>query len=563
MTGAITATIFSQGPHLKIKTKMDPKYELLYIDILKEVNRIPTAQITLRDGDVTKQEFKVSNSDFFAPGQEIEIQLRYEGTSKDETIFKGIVVKHTVEANLNQSRLNLCLKDAAIKLTTQRKNAVFPQKQGSKIKDKKIIEDIIKAHQLKLGEVTNTDVEHLEMVQFYCTDWDFILSRAEVNSLWVVVDDGEITVMSPELLGSDLRGSVSFRAEHGQTVIYEFEMEVDIQHQYGVVQSQAWDVKTQKLSKLTQAKDKYPLPGNLKPEILATEIGADRFDLITSSELVPLELQAWADAKMNKARLSMLRGRVSVPGFAGIKLGEVMEIAGVSDRFNGRTRVTGIRHHVSQDGWKTDVQFGLSANWFCQNQDIVDTPAAGLVPAINGLQIGIVDQYVEDPEKKLRVRVKAPTLANTANKEGGVVWARLTTLDAGPARGAFFRPEPGDEVVLGFLNDDPRQAIILGSIYSEKNTPPQKVTKENSEKGIVTKEKLKLHFNDKDKSIRLETPGTNRIILIDEDGAIYIVDENNNQFTMNSDGIQVSSDQDIAITAKGNITLQGKKVDVK
>ena len=234
MTGAITATIFSQGPHLKIKTKMDPKYELLYIDILKEVNRIPTAQITLRDGDVTKQEFKVSNSDFFAPGQEIEIQLRYEGTSKDETIFKGIVVKHTVEANLNQSRLNLCLKDAAIKLTTQRKNAVFPQKQGSKIKDKKIIEDIIKAHQLKLGEVTNTDVEHLEMVQFYCTDWDFILSRAEVNSLWVVVDDGEITVMSPELLGSDLRGSVSFRAEHGQTVIYEFEMEVDIQHQYGV-----------------------------------------------------------------------------------------------------------------------------------------------------------------------------------------------------------------------------------------------------------------------------------------------------------------------------------------
>ena len=566
MPGEIIATILSKEPNSTKAVRMDPKYELLFIDILKEVNRIPTAQIILNDGDVTKKEFRISNSNFFAPGQEIEIQLRYEGKSTDKTVFKGIVVKHAVEANLSQSRLTLSLKDAAFKLTTQRKNAVFPKKKGDQITDKQIIEDIIKAYKgVDKGEVTDTDAKHAEMVQFYCTDWDFILSRAEANSLWVVIDDGEITVISPELLEGDLRGRVPFKAEHGQTVMYEFEMEADIQHQYGAVQSQAWDIKEQKLSKSIKAKDNYPLPGNLKPETLAAAIGADSFDLMTSSELVPKELQAWADAKMNKARLSMLKGRVSVPGFAGIKPGDVMEIAGVSDRFNGRTRVTGIRHQVSQDGWKTDVQFGLSATWFSQNQDIVDTPASGLLPSIHGLQIGIVDRYVEDPEKKLRVCVKVPVLANTADQEGGLVWARLAALDAGKERGTFFRPELGDEVVLGFLNDDPRQAIILGSMHSEKNASPWPVTEENYEKGIVTKKSLKLSFNDEDdqESIIIETPKGNKIILTDrKDEGIEITDRDKNIVVMNTKGIQISSDKDITITAKGNITLEGEHVDV-
>ena len=36
--------------------------------------------------------------------------------------------------------------------------------------------------------------------------------------------------------------------------------------------------------------------------------------------------------------------------------------------------------------------------------------------------------------------------------------------DAGENRGSFWRPEIGDEVVLGFLNSDPRDAIILGML---------------------------------------------------------------------------------------------------
>ena len=101
----------------------------------------------------------------------------------------------------------------------------------------------------------------------------------------------------------------------------------------------------------------------------------------------------------------MLRGRLSVPGFAAIKPLDVMELAGVGKRFNGTTLVTGMRHRVNTQGWLTDVQFGLSPVRFAAREDIVDVPAAGLLPAVHGLQLGVVDAFKEDPDKQLRVKV--------------------------------------------------------------------------------------------------------------------------------------------------------------
>ena len=49
----------------------------------------------------------------------------------------------------------------------------------------------------------------------------------------------------------------------------------------------------------------------------------------------------------------------------------------------------------------------------------------------------------------------------------------LATLDAGKERGTFFRPEIGDEVVVGFLNDDPRHPVILGMCHSSAKPAPE------------------------------------------------------------------------------------------
>ncbi|MDJ0715447.1 MAG: type VI secretion system tip protein VgrG [Prochloraceae cyanobacterium] len=540
---SVEVTILNNG------TEMNPEYNIFSIDIVKEVNKIPTAELSLLDGEAAKQEFKISNADFFAPGQEIEIKLRYQGEIKEQaTVFKGLIVKHGVKDNRQFSLLNLYLKDPAIKLTTQRKSVVYRN-----LTDKEIIKQIIEAKDLTVGAIAPTQPKHKEMVQFYCTDWDFILSRADVNGYWVMVDDGQISVKLPQI-----EDNPQHTFEYGISDIYEFEIEADIRHQYQVIQSSAWDIRTQKLSTPRTANEFSLAQGNSNMRQLAEAIGAEEYQLIHGGQLEQDEIQAWADAKNIKSRLSLFRGRIEIPGLADIKPGDVIEVAGINKRFNGKTIVTAIRHQINSSGWVTYVQFGLSADWFSQSSEIIDTPAAGLVPAINGLQIGIVDNYEQDPQKQFRVKVKIPTL--DAGKS--TVWARLASLDAGNERGIFFRPEKGDEVILGFINDDPRQAIILGSLHSSKNPPPLSVTEENDEKGIVTKENIKFLFDDRDKLVKIETPKGNSIVMNDKDGLIEIVDKNNNKIAMNSEGVQISSNKDMEIEAKGNITIKGKKVDV-
>jgi len=533
---------------------MDPTYELLSLDISKELDRIPYAQLVLLDGDAAQQTFAISDTDFFEPGKMIEIKLRYEDAPDQEaTVFKGVVVSHAVEAGSQASLLTVELKDAAVKLTTVRKSAIYRDQT-----DDKIIGKIIGDSGLKKGSITATQAQHVELVQYYCSDWDFILTRAESQSLLVSVDDGEISL--PEIA---LAGQAKHTFTYGTSEIFDFEIEADAGHQYANVQSLAWDIKTQKLTKAVKAKEFTLEQGNLNAADLAKAVGGEATLLSSSVPLDPKELQAWSDGTLARSRMAMIKGRVAVSGFGDIKPMDIMEIAGVGKRFNGKTLVTGIRHRVDQNGWQTDVQFGLSARRFVERQDnIIDRPAAGLLPAVNGLQIGIVAPFEADPENEFRVKVILPDI----DENTGTIWARMASPDAGLERGYFFQPEAGDEVVIGFFNDDPRQAVILGAMYSSKNKPPEGITltEENKQKIIFTRTGTVIGFMDDEKSsVFIRTPNLNMIVLDDDAQNIEIVDEHGNSITMSRDGIEIKSAKDVKIEASGNVEIAGSKVDVK
>ena len=573
MPGIVTATIAKLVPPQPSQL-LGGQYIVLSLDMFKAINKIPSAEIVLVDGDAAQQTFELSNTDFFNPGSKIEIALRYEGES-DTTVFVGYVVQHGLQANRKKSTLTLYLKDAAIKLTQQRNNAIFRGQDDMAIM-KDILQTVITQDQqrniadLEIGDLkpSKTAMVHPEMVQFYCSDWDFILSRAAANGLWVMVDTGIISIQSPALIENP-----PVELEYGRDEIIDLEIEADIRAQYATVEAIAWDPQTQALSSPQKGTDYALKQDNLDPASLGKTIGADRYHLVSGAALAAPELKDWASATTLHQRLAMLRGRIQIPGRADLQIGDTLVLKKFGDRFSGTALVTAVRHQVNETGWQTDLQFGLPATSAVTDQEVMAAPANRLLPAVNGLHIGVVNATADDAGE-LKVQVLVPGLTVTSatppsDKHDGLVWARLATLDAGLAadgkqgRGTLFRPEPGDEVVLGFLNDDPRQPVILGALHNAVNKPPLPVTQENLQRGIVSKEQLKVVFNDEDRSIRLETPNTNRIILVDEDGAIYIVDEHNNQFTLNADGIQLSSDQDIAITAKGDVTLKGANIDVQ
>jgi phage baseplate assembly protein gpV len=53
------------------------------------------------------------------------------------------------------------------------------------------------------------------------------------------------------------------------------------------------------------------------------------------------------------------------------------------------------------------------------------------------------------------------------------MWARLATLSAGNERGTWFLPEIGDEVVVAFERGDPKLPIVVGSLWSPGDAPPE------------------------------------------------------------------------------------------
>lgn len=548
----VTPTIFSSGKVI------DPTFTVLTIDVIREVNRITNAQLTLADGSIAEQRFEISNADTFEPGKEIEIKLRYEGEAeKEETVFKGVVVKHSVEVDSQGSLLTVDLKDPAVKMTQVRHSEVFREQS-----DAQVISAIVEKNELEIDIIEDTQPLHTAIIQYNCSDWDFLMSRAEVQGLLVVTDNGRLSAQRISLTGQPL-----YKFEYGMTGIDSFLIEADALSQRSGITSNAWNIAEQSLNLNADAKDFNIAQGNLKGDQLAKTLGIADETLIDPVPLDQAELQAWADARLIRSRMALIRGRMTVAGIADLKPMMMIEIAGIGERFNGNVLVTGVRHRVGSQGWLTDVQFGLSPDCFCKQLDIADVPAAGLLPPINGLRIGVVAPFEDDPSGELRVKTLLPGLGAEGNE---TLWARLATPDAGQQHGHFFWPEPGDEVVVGFFNNDPRQAVILGAMFSSHNEPPADISElneENSKKGWVTKSGLKIELVDVDDQkaqVLIETPAANKILLDDDAQSIVLTDQHGNSIEMNSYGISIKSTKDLTIEASsGKIEIIGNQVDIK
>lgn len=543
----VTPTLVSAG------TTMPVTYQLLSIDVCREIDRIPQAEIRVIDGSASLRTFAVSDSDFFLPGSTLELSLRYEGES-DTPVFSGIVVRHGIEASRQGSVLTVVIKDPAITLTGLRKSAVFAE-----LDDASIIKKLLDGTQVTAGTFETTAPKHDNMVQFHCTAWDFILARADALGLAVVVEDGTLSLKKKAIAGS-----ATTTIEYGINQLYEFELEVDAATQYAAIDSVSWDPAAQALTAPVSATSVTLAPGDLDGATLAEGVGNSAWTLNHAVPVVAEEMQAWANAQMARSRLAMLRGRISVPGLATLKLLDVIAIDGMGSRFNGQALITGLRHRYDRSGWRTDIQLGSPAEGFVQRARPQAPPASGLLPAVSGLQIGVVADFVEDSTGELRVKVLLPSVDMQTTS---AVWARLATPDAGTARGFYFRPEPKDEVVVGFLNSDPRCPVILGSLFSSKNTAPTAMGTPNADnqlRGLISKKGTTIGFVDADKpSVYIETAAGNKLLLDEDTGGISLTDQNGNSITLDKNGIAIKSAGVVTVEASKEVTITGSKVDIK
>ncbi|MBD8489280.1 type VI secretion system tip protein VgrG [Echinicola sp. CAU 1574] len=525
--------------------ELSKKYQVKQLVVNREINRVPTATIILIDGEASKRDFELSNESLLIPGAEVEITAGYH--NDEETIFKGMVIKHSLKIRENSTLLIIECKDKAVKLTIGRKSRYFYESS-----DSAVFEEIIGAYDVD-QEVESTDVTHKELVQYHCSDWDFVLSRAQANGKLCMVEDGKMIIKKPDLTASEVE-TVTF----GATML-DFDAEIDARNQFNKISSYAWNYSDQEVLQVEANNPNAEGNGNLSLSELANIIGLENLELRHGGAVSDTELQVWADAKQLFQQMSKVRGRVKFQGIPAVKPGVIIKLEGVGDRFNGKVYVTGVKHQIAEGNWTVDAQFGLNPTWFSETFDINPMPASGLLSAISGLQIGIVSQLEEDPDGEDRILVQIPII----NNEEQGIWCRVASLDAGENRGAYFRPEIEDEVIVGFINDDPNDGVVLGMLHSSAKPAPITASDDNHEKGFVTRSEMKLIFDDDKKSIKIETPAGKTIVLDEDEGTIVIKDENGNSLTVDSSGIVMESNGDINIKTSGDVNLEGTNVNIK
>jgi Rhs element Vgr protein len=520
----------------------NPVYELLSMVITHESNRVPAARLIFKDGDPAQQTFSLSEQDDFAPGNPIALRLGRDGTNAQ--VFKGIIVRHSIRVKENgQSELSVECRDEAVRMTVGRHSKYY-----TSIKDSDLINTLVSSYPNLNCTMAGTSLLHEEIVQHHLTDWDFLLMRAEANSMLVHTVDGALTISVPQTSAAP-----KLQLNFGSSIL-EFEAEMDVRTQWQNVEASSWDFHNQAVFKADASSvPGWTEAGNISAATLAQSIKLTNYELHHSGYLPELELQSWANGMMLRSVLAKICGRAKCTGFSGINPGDILMVSGVGARFNGNLFVTAVKQEVGNGMWDTHIQFGLSPKRYAElYQDIDDQPAAGLLGGIRGLQIGVTVQLEGDPDGQDRILVKVPMIDNDANG----IWTRVASLDAGNKRGAFFRPEVGDEVIVGFINDDPRNAVLLGMLNSSSHPAPQATTKANDIKGFTSRSSHQILFDDGKNVITVTTAKGNQCTLDDSQGQIQLQDTNQNSIKMDSSGITLTS-------ATGNITIQASAGNVQ
>lgn len=97
-----------------------------------------------------------------------------------------------------------------------------------------------------------------------------------------------------------------------------------------------------------------------------------------------------------------------------------------------------------------------------------------LVPALHGGSYLARVVSVNDPDSLARVQVRLIGF-DGFDQQDAAIWARVAVPFAGNDRGAFFIPDVDNEVLVSFVNGDPRQPIVIGGLWNGRDAVPEQL----------------------------------------------------------------------------------------
>ncbi len=267
---------------------------------------------------------------------------------------------------------------------------------------------------------------------------------------------------------------------------------------------------------------------------------------------------------------------------------------------DGAYVLTRVVHAASEGSFYSDgkLDTSLYSNTFeCQPLALPCRPSHETEkPHVWGCQTAVVvgpsgeEIYVD---KYSRVKVQFHWDREGTKNENSSCWVRVASFWAGKQWGAIHIPRIGQEVIVDFLEGDPDQPIIVGSVYNADNMPPFDLPANKTQSGILSRsskggsygnanairfedkmgsEQLWIHA-EKNQDIEVENDethwvGKDRQKTIDHDETIHVkndrttnVDSNDTETIGQKQTITVGASQEITVGSNQSITIGSSKTE--
>jgi phage protein D len=285
----------------------------------------------------------------------------------------------------------------------------------------------------------------------------------------------------------------------------------------------SWDPKAKRKIEATRRPGALDSAIGLGRPQVASAIGGGSLTVADRPVLSDGEAGDLARSVIAQLANAYVEGRGICKGEPRLRAGARVKLDGIGRRFGGTYTVSSTTH-LYRGARGYETAFSVSGRAPRSLMDLV-TPSARR-PWGQSVVVGVVTQN-DDPDGLGRVRVKYPALGD--DTEGW--WARIACPAAGKDRGLVMMPVVGEEVLLAFEHDDPRRPYVLGSLFNSKDAPGKLVHTDGS-------------------------------LAIGSDKEVAVGAKDNITISGKKD-LKIEVDGKAALSAKGDLSVEGQKVTIK
>ncbi|MCB9137782.1 MAG: VgrG-related protein [Caldilineaceae bacterium] len=262
-----------------------------------------------------------------------------------------------------------------------------------------------------------------------------------------------------------LQRASDLRLVYGQDLI-RFNVRISLADQIGEVCVKGWDSDRQApiIGRADQGALAPVLKNGLDLPAAGRKIGAERRVILHQDLTTQSEADRVAQAYLDELSGNLIQATGVVFRRPDVKAGQIIEIGGLGKRLLGEYLVTRVRHRYGPNGLESELHVTGRRRGFLLETSRI----RGNGNAQRGPATAIVTN-VDDPKGQGRVKIRYPWLTEELESN----WVRVVAPGAGPKIGICVLPSVNDEVMVLFEQDDLNRPYIIGGLWNGVHAPPQ------------------------------------------------------------------------------------------